>query len=212
MELLPSRTGRRNAVRIIAGEKRGTRLKSPKGNRTRPTLDRVRESLFMMLGPYLEGARVLDLFAGAGTLGLEALSRGATHATFVEISRPALDALRDNIGKLGWKDRSQVLDVDARRFFSAKSGADSAAQPPWDLIFCDAPYEKGYTEKVLQKIADSAIPVLANEGQVIAQIGRHERLEASYGTLTRVREKSYGDTQICIYAVQDDLTASGAAE
>src|SRR5579859_1944240 len=101
-------------MRVIAGELGGRRLRSPRGEATRPTSGRVREALFSMLGE-IDGARVLDLFAGSGALGIEALSRGAASATFVEHAPPALAALRANLAALGLGERSRVVDGDALR-------------------------------------------------------------------------------------------------
>jgi len=125
-------------MRVIAGEFRGRRLVAPKGTSTRPTADRVREALFSRLATLdaLADARVLDAFAGAGTLGIEALSRGAAHATFVEIDRAALGALRANIEALGIGPRATVLPRDS--FVAARSFGNAAA--PFSLLFLDPPY------------------------------------------------------------------------
>lgn len=121
-------------MRIIAGEHRGRILKSPKGLGTRPMLDRVREALFSSLGMRVDGARVLDLFAGTGSLGLESLSRGADSARLVESDRSALAALRSNVAMLGLGERADVVDGDA---LEPASWGDDA---PYDLVFFDPPY------------------------------------------------------------------------
>ena len=125
-------------MRVIAGAYRGRRLVAPKGDRTRPTSDRVREALFSRLeaAGLAEGGSVLDLFAGSGALGIEALSRGACHVTFVERDRDALAALRTNLAALGLTDRSTVLAGDARSI--AKRGRVHGA--PFSLLFLDPPY------------------------------------------------------------------------
>jgi 16S rRNA G966 N2-methylase RsmD len=115
-------------MRIIAGEARGRRLVAPRGRRTRPPLERLRESLFSILGEAVEGAEVLDLFAGAGAFGLEALSRGAQRATFVERDREALEALLRNVTELGFTARSRVLRGDA--LASPPLGQPMAVAPP----------------------------------------------------------------------------------
>lgn len=138
-------------MRIIAGQYRGLALaavgKGDKGAHLRPTTDRVRESLFSVLmggrfGEVIEGARVLDLFAGTGALGLEALSRGADHVTFVDDGRAALGLIRENIGKCRAEDATQIVKRDATRL-----PANPAA--PHDLVFLDPPYGKGLGEKAL---------------------------------------------------------------
>ena len=122
-------------MRIIAGEFRGRTIKPPADRRVRPTADRVREAWFSILAPRLPGARVLDLFAGSGALGLEALSRGADLVHFVEISRPSLTVLRANITALDAEDRVKVHRADAFRFAAAlPAGA-------YDLALADPPYD-----------------------------------------------------------------------
>jgi 16S rRNA (guanine966-N2)-methyltransferase len=124
-------------MRVIAGEFGGRRLRAPDGVVTRPTTDRVRESMFNSLGSMgvIEGGRVLDLFAGTGALGIEALSRGAAEVTFVERDPAALAALGDNIADLGLEDRAIVVPGDARRHV-----ADSAGSRRYDLALVDPPY------------------------------------------------------------------------
>lgn len=123
-------------TRIIAGEARGRRLKVPRGDRVRPTTDRVRESIFAALGSVgdLAGAVVLDAFAGSGALGLEALSRGAAHATFVERHRATAAILRANIAELDFGDRCRVVYGDVLRWLGT-------AGESFDVAFCDPPYD-----------------------------------------------------------------------
>jgi 16S rRNA (guanine966-N2)-methyltransferase len=121
-------------VRIVAGEFGGRRLVVPRDGRVRPTADRVREAWMSILAPELEKARVLDLFAGSGALGLEALSRGASHATFVELAAASLEALRANIDALGVGDRVSIHRGDALRFTQGLGGGE------YDVAFADPPY------------------------------------------------------------------------
>jgi 16S rRNA (guanine966-N2)-methyltransferase len=121
-------------VRIVAGEFGGRRLLVPRDGRVRPTADRVREAWMSILAPELPGARVLDLFAGSGALGLEALSRGALHATFVELAPASLEALRGNIETLGVGSRVTVRRGDALRF------AQGLGAGEYDVAFADPPY------------------------------------------------------------------------
>ena len=134
-------------MRIVAGKHKGVRLDVPDGSATRPTADRARENLFNILahGVYAEklrGGRVLELFAGTGALGLEALSRGAAHCTFVETGRPALAALRTNIAKCRVEDRSKVDTADAFHL-----GRQSK---PYDILLLDPPYKDGAVEQAIQ--------------------------------------------------------------
>jgi 16S rRNA (guanine966-N2)-methyltransferase len=130
-------------MRIVAGELGGRRLRIPKDSRVRPTADRVREAWMSILGRELDQARVLDLFAGSGALGLEALSRGAAEATFVELSPPSLEALRANIEALGVGERVTVHRADALRF------AEGLPAGAFDLAFADPPYTADAAERVV---------------------------------------------------------------
>ncbi|HXV85476.1 MAG TPA: 16S rRNA (guanine(966)-N(2))-methyltransferase RsmD [Gemmatimonadales bacterium] len=124
-------------MRIIAGAYRGRALQAPGDRRTRPTADRVKEAWFSILGPQLPGARVLDLFAGSGALGLEALSRGAGHVDFVDVSKPALAALRANVAALDAEEHVTIHREDALRF------ASRLAPHAFDLALADPPYRTG---------------------------------------------------------------------
>ncbi len=120
-------------MRVIAGIAKGRELEAPRGGVTRPATERIRESLFAILEPALPEARVLDLFAGAGTLGIEALSRGAAHVTFVERSTAALTALRKNIATTGFAAQAEIVAANVLAFLDSVRGA-------YDLVFCDPPF------------------------------------------------------------------------
>lgn len=153
-------------MRVIAGEAKGRRLVTPPGAATRSATDRVRESLFGILEPRIEGARVLDLFAGAGTLGIEALSRGAEHATFVERSPAALAAIRTNLEATGLRDRARVVRSDVLAFVT---GADPYG--PYDLAFCDPPFaDVEVLEETLARLGSRV--VLARGAVVVARAMR----------------------------------------
>ncbi len=130
-------------MRIISGTFGGRTLRVPKGSRVRPTADRVREAWMSILGPELDGARVLDLYAGSGALGLEALSRGASAAAFVETSSPSLEALRANIAALGAAERATVHRGDALRF------AEALQEGSFDVAFADPPYSHDAAERLV---------------------------------------------------------------
>lgn len=131
-------------MRIIAGRWRGRRLDAPPGRETRPTTDRVREAWMSALQPYLPGARVLDLFAGSGALGLEALSRGAARATFVERAGPALRVLRANVERLEAGSLCEIVRADALAF-AAGLGPDA-----YDIALADPPYGTGAAERLVE--------------------------------------------------------------
>jgi 16S rRNA (guanine966-N2)-methyltransferase len=172
-------------VRIVAGHFKGRRLAAPRGVRTRPTAGRVREALFSMLDD-VSGARVLDLFAGSGALGLEALSRGAASALFVDSDPRAMAAIRRNLATLGLDEL--VLRQDALRFLQrAEMGA-------FDLVFCDPPYDSA--SRLAGPLAER-LPALAAKGaRIVIESDKRRPLELP---LPLLKERSYGDTRIAIY-------------
>ncbi|MBF6618682.1 MAG: 16S rRNA (guanine(966)-N(2))-methyltransferase RsmD [Patulibacter sp.] len=177
-------------MRIVAGEHRGRRLTAPSGSGTRPTGDRVREALFSILGP-MAGLRVLDLFAGTGALGLEALSRGAEHAAFVERDRHALAALRQNIEALRVAaDTVSVHPRDAAAFLRDAAAAGDA----YDLVLLDPPYRD---VDRLAPVLDAGLRPLLREGtRVVAETDRRQPLRLG---LPLGDERRYGDTLIRIH-------------
>jgi 16S rRNA (guanine966-N2)-methyltransferase len=174
---------------VIAGAHKGRRLAAPRGRSTRPTSDRVREALFSILGARVEGARVLDLFAGSGALGIEALSRGAAAATFVDDDPAAVRAVRANLEGV---DGGEVLRRDARAFL--RTAREQARQ--YDLVFLDPPYRHAAT--LGSELADGVAAVLAPGGLVVGESDRREPLDLP--PLTLDDERRYGDTLIRLYA------------
>ncbi|MBV8652912.1 MAG: 16S rRNA (guanine(966)-N(2))-methyltransferase RsmD [Alphaproteobacteria bacterium] len=180
-------------MRIIAGKHRGRPLIAPAGEAVRPTSDRAREALFNILahgelaasGPAYAGARVLDGFAGTGAFGLEALSRGAASAVFIENSRAALAALRQNIAALGETARTQIVTGDAT--------APPRALAPCDLVFLDPPYREKLGGKALTALA--ATGWLAPDALAIIEVAAKEPLEAPPG-FTIVDERRYGAARL----------------
>jgi 16S rRNA (guanine966-N2)-methyltransferase len=175
-------------MRVIAGRWGGRRLQAPKGDATRPTSDRVREALFSVLGERLAGARVLDLFAGSGALGIEALSRGAAAATFVDSAPAALRALRANLDALGAD--AEVSRRDAVRYL----GDASTAAREYDLVFLDPPYR--LAGRLAGELSAMLPPVLAPGATVVVESDRRTPLELD---LPLLDERRYGDTLIRIH-------------
>jgi 16S rRNA (guanine966-N2)-methyltransferase len=177
-------------MRVIAGSHGGRRLKSPAGRRTRPTSDRVREALFAMLGP-LDGERVLDLFAGTGALGIEALSRGAGEVVFVERDRAAAAVLAENLAALEiTAPQAELRRADAQ---AALRSARRLAEA-YDLIFIDPPY--GEARLWGPRLSESLPALLAPEGRIAVESDRREPLSLTANILT---ERRYGDTSITIH-------------
>ena len=171
-------------MRVIAGEFKGRRLHTARGMRTRPTADRVREALFSMLGD-VSGARVLDLYAGSGALGIEALSRGAESAVFVERDPRALAALRRNLEAVGAS--AEVRREDVLRFVTR-------VERTYDLVFLDPPYD--VASRVAAPLSE-ALPALARENARI--VTESDKRDPLLLPLPLVVERSYGDTRVAIH-------------
>jgi 16S rRNA (guanine966-N2)-methyltransferase len=180
-------------VRIIAGALKGRRLVTPRGDTTRPTADQVRIALMDTLAPRLPEARVLDLFAGAGGVGLEALSRGAAHATFVERDARAVAALRENVTALGLGELARVRRGDVLRELSALYRAGER----FDLVFLDPPYETGLVETTLEALGGGGL--LLAEGLVVAQHFTKRAPAAIVGALASFRARRFGETTLTFY-------------
>jgi 16S rRNA (guanine(966)-N(2))-methyltransferase RsmD len=175
-------------MRVIAGRWGGRRLQAPPGDATRPTSDRVREALFSVLGDRVDGARVLDLFAGSGALGIEALSRGAAEATFVDSADAAQKALRANLAALGADAESRRQD--ARRFLVSAS----TAARQYDLVFLDPPYR--HAGRLGAELSEILPAVLAPGATVVTESDRRTPLDLE---LPLHDERRYGDTLIRIH-------------
>jgi 16S rRNA (guanine966-N2)-methyltransferase len=185
-------------MRIIGGQARGRRLKAPKGSATRPTGDRVKQSLFDILTPRVAGARFLDAFAGAGGIGLEALSRGAARVVFVDDDRAAVAAINENLEALGAAAEVQVFRQDAR--VALASLADTGVR--FDIIFFDPPYDSPLYEEVLEQIGGTS--VLRDGGVAIAEHFHKRVLPETIGGLVRTREVRIGDHRLSFYQEQED--------
>lgn len=197
-------------MRIIAGSARGRRLNAPGGRggglAIRPTADRAREALFNIIGwQFVEGARVLDLFAGTGALGLEALSRGAGAAVFVDNSPLALDLIQKNVVLCGFSDQAHVIRHDLLKglFFWHKAGGRvpskevAPAPPRFDLIFLDPPYRQGLCQGLLTGL--QAQGVLSDEAMVVFEDDSAQALPTTVGGLRLFDQRAYGDTGFWFY-------------
>ena len=169
-------------MRIIAGTLRRRTLEAPAGLATRPTSDRLRETLFNVLAPRMEGARFLDLYAGSGAVGIEAVSRGAENVVLVERAAPALKVLRGNLAKLGLRVGVRVEAVSVGAFLRRVRPENSAMH--FDVVFLDPPYEAADEyATTLGLLGGDAAGLLAGGAVVIAEHRRKEKLEDAYGTL-----------------------------
>jgi 16S rRNA (guanine966-N2)-methyltransferase len=175
-------------MRVVAGQFKGHPLRSPRGT-TRPTLDRVREAVFSMLGP-LDDLAVLDLYAGSGALGIEALSRGATSASFVDSDAAAVKAIGDNLQRTR-AEGGRITRSDALVFL--RNAARHAQQ--WDLVLCDPPYR--LAARLGEPLSRMLEPVLAPGARVVCESSHRQPLELD---LPLEKERRYGDVRIAVYS------------
>lgn len=184
-------------MRIVAGTAKGRALEGPKptSRHIRPTADRVRETLFNILGQWLDGHAVLDLYAGTGALGLESLSRGAGKAVLVDQDREALGLCRQNTDHLGFTAQVEILSMPVARAVETlgKRGAK------FDLIFADPPYAARVVEGVLEQVARAG--VLAPGGTVIVEHDKREPAPESHEGFSRVDERRFGDTVVSFFRI-----------
>jgi 16S rRNA (guanine966-N2)-methyltransferase len=185
-------------MRVIAGTYRSRPLTAPRGSATRPTSDRLRETLFNILAPYMEGARFADLYAGTGAVGIEALSRGAAHVTFVESAANAIAVLRVNLTALGINDNFQL----EQRSVPVALRTLARREQHFTLVYLDPPWEDAaaYTQS-LNLLGESAAALLAPEAIVIAEHTRRASVAPAdtYGVLKRYRKLEQGDAALSFY-------------
>ena len=196
-------------MRIIAGSFRSRALEAPAGLATRPTSDRLRETLFNVLAPRIRGAAFLDLYAGSGAVGIEALSRGAANVAFVERAHTALSVLRANLAKLGitagFRTHPDSVGTFLRRLqMDRKTGRAL----PFDLVFLDPPYDAAREYEATLNLLGTAPDVLLAAGAlVIAEHRRKVHLEERYGNLERTRLLEQGDAALSFYAARQTAAA-----
>lgn len=187
-------------MRVIAGDARGRQLLSPKNLRVRPTADRVKEALFSILLSRLgelDGMRVLDIFAGTGNLGIEALSRGADHAVFIDSHRDSAEIIRKNLEITRYTAKAKVVVQEA----AAALKWLSRGEAPFHLVFLDPPYHEGHTQRLLELLSTST---LIDEGStVVAEFSAKEEIPRSFGRLKESERRIYGDTALSFLTIPD---------
>ena len=194
------------SVRIIAGSLRSRTLEAPVGLATRPTSDRLRETLFNVLAARIAGAAFLDLYAGSGAVGIEARSRGAARVEFVERAPAALKVLRGNLERLGlragFRIHAAAVGAFLRRAAAASKPEPREKRERYEVVFLDPPYDAAEEyAATLGLLGGSALGLLAADAVVIAERRRKERLEDRYGALERTRLLEQGDAALSFYAV-----------
>ncbi|MBW4037768.1 MAG: 16S rRNA (guanine(966)-N(2))-methyltransferase RsmD [Acidobacteria bacterium] len=186
-------------MRVIGGEFRSRLLQAPRGDATRPTSDRLRETLFNVLGPRVEGARFVDLYAGSGAVGIEAISRGAEFVWFAESARPAVAAIRANLAALKVAGGFALEDRSVAKLLNSLAEKQRAAE----IVFLDPPYSEAEEyEATLKFLARNHAAVLADGAVVVAEHGRKQPLEVRYSVLERTRVLEQGDAVLSFYAVK----------
>jgi 16S rRNA (guanine966-N2)-methyltransferase len=208
-------------MRVVTGEAKGRRLKGPKTIGTRPIIERVKQALFNILSVRVEDARFLDLFAGTGSVGIEALSRGAAHATFIEMNHKVLALVRENLQLTGLADRAETLHMDAFKFLQGQnrppvSSRETSTKREYDMIYVAPPQYQEMAARALSMLDGS--PLVAPQGLVIVQIHPKERpsvvaVPLQYLSLTD--ERRYGSTLLMFFTrkeeqLSDDNTVTEA--
>ncbi|TBL77684.1 16S rRNA (guanine(966)-N(2))-methyltransferase RsmD [Paenibacillus thalictri] len=180
-------------MRVISGTARGRSLKAVPGQGTRPTTDKVKEAIFSMIGPYFDGGIVLDLFAGTGGLGIEALSRGMEKAIFTDIDKKSIDVIRDNVRTAGFAEQAEIYRNDAGKALKvlAKRGVQL------DLVFLDPPYRLKLLRELVETMLEEQL--LSEHAVIVMEHDAEDKHEMPIGRFTPVRRAEYGDTAVTIY-------------
>ncbi len=180
-------------MRIISGSRRGLKLNTLEGRNTRPTLDRIKESLFNMLMPYISDAVCCDLFAGSGALCLESLSRGASYAYMFDVNKKAIDIIKKNIEKCRFNDQTTLINYQHLSAIEYLVNRNIKL----DIIFLDPPHFSDFAEQALNLIEKNEL--LSDDGVIIVEHHKDENFDDQYGQLLRFKSKIYGITQIDFY-------------
>lgn len=188
-------------MRVVTGEAKGRRLKSPRTPGTRPIIDRVKTALFDILSDEVDDVRFLDLFGGVGGVGIEALSRGAAHATFIEMNHKVLKILRENLQITGLADRAETLHADAFKFLqNHATAAPGNSRLAYDIVYVAPPQYQEMAARALSLLDSS--PLVPDDGLVIVQIHPKERAGVAAvpcQRLTLTDERRYGSTLLMFY-------------
>ncbi len=179
-------------MRVISGSAKGRKLKKVPGDSTRPIMDRVKENLFNIIGSWVVETRWLDLFAGTGQVGIEALSRGAAEVVFVDMVRPAIVTIQANLKHTRLADKAQVVQANAFDYLRRKGTA-------FDVIYVAPPQYKGIWIEVMAQLEERPTDFLTPDGIVIVQIDPKEYQELELTNLTLYQSRRYGNTQLCFY-------------
>ncbi|CAI9387768.1 Ribosomal RNA small subunit methyltransferase D [Bacillus sp. T2.9-1] len=184
-------------MRVVSGKNKGIPLKAVPGNSTRPTTDKVKEAIFNMIGPYFQGGEGLDLFAGSGGLGIEALSRGLDLVIFVDKEGKAIHTIKENLSTCKLDSQAEIFRNDANRALKALQKREKS----FDYIFLDPPYKKQQLENMLTFIDEAGL--LKDEGVIVCEHGSDISLPVAVNRLQQVRHEKYGIIGVSIYSLQN---------
>ncbi len=182
-------------MRVTGGRTKGRLLRSPKGLNIRPTTDKVREAVFSIIGQNLFGFHVLDLFAGTGSLGIEALSRGAEFAVLIDLSPYSIQLIRENLTLCGYQDLGTVLKRDLNKGLPL---GHPMMQKGFDLVFMDPPYGKSLLSPMMRSVSRTGI--LSAKSIVVTELSKHETPPSDIGSLVLADTRTYGATKISFYS------------
>jgi len=180
-------------MRIIAGEYRSRKIETRSGNETRPTLDKVREAVFSSLGGMFDGGMVLDLYAGSGANGLEALSRGFDYAVFADISKDAINIIRKNIESLRCQEKTKIFHMPDKKVLSLLK----AEGLRFDLVYLDPPYAGQHNDEILEYLYENKL--ITDRGVVVIESAKKDEFKKEFGSLKPYKEATYGITRITYY-------------
>ncbi len=179
-------------MRVITGEARGRKLITLEGEDVRPTTSKVKEAIFSMIQFDIQGRSFLDLFAGSGQMGIEALSRGAESAVFVDASRKAVEVVRKNLDSTGFYSRAKVLHTDSLSYLEMTPGQ-------FDIVFLDPPYGTGLLQQALEKVSSK----VKKTGIILAENSENEEILQNYGEFVLDRQKHYGKIKVSMFRHRD---------
>ena len=181
-------------MRVTGGQVRGCHLASPKGFQIRPSSDLVRQAVFNLIDREIDGVKVLDLFAGTGSLGIEALSRGAVEAIFIDNSYQAIKLIKNNLGRCGYEALGSIMKKDLGRGLPRHG---TFVNKRFDLVFMDPPYGKTFIPPLLKELSERK--VLSDSSMVVAESSKFDIVPVVSGALHLVKDRTYGETKINIY-------------
>ncbi|WP_435921316.1 16S rRNA (guanine(966)-N(2))-methyltransferase RsmD [Paenibacillus sp. DYY-L-2] len=186
-------------MRVISGSARGRTLKAVPGMGTRPTTDKVKEALFSIIGPYFDGGTALDLFAGTGGLGIEALSRGMDRAVFIDLDFKSIEVVRSNLKTAGFETQAEVYKNDAERALKALAKREAK----FDLVFLDPPYRLKHGDKLME--AMDHLNLLNPGATIVLEYESSFAYPDRFGPFSEVRKAEYGETTLSIYNYETQL-------